>query len=485
MNGLIGALGGVAVAYGEGHPYRMRWRIVATVGCVFAVLGCISAVVGAVGAAHGGHVWGISVVLMMTFVVTGAAFIADALHVGPPGAFLFLLTAELAAVLAGVGGVSVYVIGTWTVIGALSGIAVSLSGWALSPHGPQRSALHAATAAVNKYVSDSTPRSLHHAVRALHDAWDCFDDAGISERDIPITLALRHVHRRLVRVAPAVHEREASEHDDVHVYRPLRRPGVLHRVRRAATPGSRTWTITIRVFVACTVAGLGSVALGLSRPDWAVISAAMILHQGPDRVLGSFRAVHRFAGTLLGLALLFGLQMGAPSAGAMVVIVALLFGATEALLVRNYGLAMAVITPMVMLLGDLGLPADIATATRDRLVETCVGVVVALAVLWGVRPRAYRHELLVADGMVVSAIGQVLAAISAGDRKRIVASCRQLEFDLRRSTTAAICAAHSNPRWTQGNWPAHERLHVDAYNVLSAAMWCQPPHPPRNPAGPE
>ena len=69
----------------------------------------------------------------------------------------------------------------------------------------------------------------------------------------------------------------------------------------------------------------------------------------------------------------------------MVVIVALLFGATEALLVRNYGLAMAVITPMVMLLGDLGLPADIATATRDRLVETCVGVVVALAVLWGVR----------------------------------------------------------------------------------------------------
>ena len=242
--------------------------------------------------------------------------IADAPHVGAPGAFLFLLTAELAAVLAGVGGVSVYVIGTWTVIGALSDIAVSLSGWALSPHGPLRSALHAATAAVNGYLSDSTPRSLHHAVRALHDAWDCFDDAGISDHDIPITLALRHVHRRLVRAAPAVHECEASELDDVHVYRPLRRPGVLHRVCRAATPGSRTWTITIRVFVACTVAGLGSVALGLSRPDWAVISVAMILHQGPDRVLGSFRAVHRFAGTVVGLALLYGLQMGAPSAGA-------------------------------------------------------------------------------------------------------------------------------------------------------------------------
>ena len=96
MNGLIGALGAVAVAYGEGHPYRVRWRIVATAGCVLAVLACISAWVGAVGAAHGGHVWGIAVVSMMTFVVTGAAFIADALHVGAPGAFLFLLTAELA-----------------------------------------------------------------------------------------------------------------------------------------------------------------------------------------------------------------------------------------------------------------------------------------------------------------------------------------------------------------------------------------------------
>ncbi len=47
--------------------------------------------------------------------------------------------------------------------------------------------------------------------------------------------------------------------------------------------------------------------LGVARPDWAVITAAMILHQGPDRILGTYRAVHRFAGTVLGLVILAAL----------------------------------------------------------------------------------------------------------------------------------------------------------------------------------
>jgi hypothetical protein len=39
--------------------------------------------------------------------------------------------------------------------------------------------------------------------------------------------------------------------------------------------------------------------------------------------------------------------------------VAILVGAADGLLVRHYGIAMVAITPMVMLIGDRGLVADV------------------------------------------------------------------------------------------------------------------------------
>lgn len=82
--------------------------------------------------------------------------------------------------------------------------------------------------------------------------------------------------------------------------------------------------------------------------------AAMILHQGPDRVLGTYRAAHRFVGTVLGLGLLAGLAVFELPGGVLVVALALMMAGTEFFLVRNYGLAMVFITPLALILGGLG-----------------------------------------------------------------------------------------------------------------------------------
>lgn len=42
----IATLGAFAVVYGEGRPYRVRWRVVAIIGAVLVALAGVGAVVG-------------------------------------------------------------------------------------------------------------------------------------------------------------------------------------------------------------------------------------------------------------------------------------------------------------------------------------------------------------------------------------------------------------------------------------------------------
>ncbi len=69
---------------------------------------------------------------------------------------------------------------------------------------------------------------------------------------------------------------------------PAPRPTVRFRLGRAAHLRSRSTLIVVRLLVACPTAGAAAMLLGVARPDWAVITAAMILHQGPDRILGTY-----------------------------------------------------------------------------------------------------------------------------------------------------------------------------------------------------
>ncbi|MFD4180648.1 FUSC family protein [Rhodococcus sp. NPDC058514] len=474
----VAALGAFAVVYGEGRPYRVRWRVVATVGAVLVALAGLGAGVGSVvrdAMADGGsHLWPMVVVLTMTVVVAACAYVVDALRVGPPGAFLLLLTLEIASVLP-TAGVSVGAIVGWTAVGAGTALAVAMSGVVFRPHTPERAAVASAVAAVEAVLAQNTPTRRREAVRSLHSAWQCLHDAGLVVSGHLLTRTLEDAQLRCAAVLHSVDQGEASPADDLQPQIPLRRPSILHRLARAAHPRGRTCTIVVRLLVACPVAGLSAIGLGVGHPDWAVITAAMILHQGPDRILGTYRAAHRFTGTVLGLVLLSAMSFGDLDGGVLVVALALLMAGIEAFLVRNYGIAMVFITPLAMILGALGAPEDLVSVSRDRFLETVVGVVVALVVMWGVLPRAYRRILADTDDQVARTLARIATST---DASQLAELRRDLEFDLQASTTAAITAAHTDPDWTRDRWQEHHHLHELGYRILTPPpLWSPAGHP--------
>lgn len=460
------ALGAFAVVYGEGRAYRARWQVVMVVAAVLVALAGLGAGVGTL--VHSGSEWTwLLLVAVMTAVVAVGAFLVDALRFGAPGAFLPLLTLEIAAALPSA-GVPVGAVVSWTAAGAGTAVVVSMSGALARPRAPERAAVAAAVEAVDACLrapAETGPR--HEAVRALHAAWMCLHDGRLGGGAHPLTRTLRAAHLRLATVVAGTDEGAASETDDLRPQPPLPRPSARYRLARAARPGSRSWTIVLRLVVAGPVAGALALACDVGRPDWAVITAAMVLHQGPDRVLGSYRGLHRFAGTVVGLGVLAAVVWAAPTAVALVVVVAVLLAGTEEYLVRNYGVAMVFITPLALLLGGAGVPHDFAVVARDRLLETVIGVLVAVAVLWVVLPFAHRRVLRCADARVAETVATIVQARTAGERTVLPELRRDLEFDLHAATTAAIVAAHTEPGWTRDRWPEHRRLHETGYRVLA------------------
>ncbi|WP_043826716.1 FUSC family protein [Rhodococcus opacus] len=461
-------LGAFAVVYGEGRAYRVRWRVVSIAAAVMVLLAGVGAAVGAfvhdATASGGSALWGMALVLAMTVVVAVCAFVVDGLRLGAPGAFLPLLTVEIASALPAL-GVSVAEVTAWATAGAVSALLVSMSGLIFRPRTPERAAVATAVAAVDAALSDtSKPTSRRDAVRSLHAAWQCLHDAALVGRDHPLTRTLRAAHLRCAATVDGVDADHASDVDDLRPQVPLPRPSIRYRLGRASHLRGRSWTIVARLLVACPAAGLLALGFGVGRPDWAVITAAMILHQGPDRVLGTYRGLHRFFGTVLGLVVLALLSSLDLPAAVLVLVVALLMAGIEAFLVRNYGLAMVFITPLALVLGSRGTHVDLAAVSRDRLLETVIGVAVALVVLWTVLPGSYRRILSDADEQVAGTIGRL------GDARdpNVVAELRRdLEFDLHASTTAAITAAHTDPAWTRDRWPEHHHLHELGYRILT------------------
>ncbi|MGW6692765.1 FUSC family protein [Rhodococcus sp. NPDC054953] len=461
----IATLGAFAVVYGETRPYRVRWRVVGLIGVVLVALAGIGAAVGSVvSAADGSALSPMLIVLVMTAVVACCAFVVDALRLGAPGAFLMVLTLEIASVLPAA-GVTVAAVVAWTAIGAGTALVIAMAGAPVRPRTPERAAVAAAVAAVDAVLRDNSPTHRRAVVHDLHVAWQCLHDAGLVTPGHPLTEALRAAHLRCAAVLHGVDHDEAAPEDDLQPQIPLRRPSIRYRLARAAHPRGRSMTIVVRLLVACPTAGAIAVVAGVGRPDWAVITAAMILHQGPDRILGTYRAAHRFLGTLIGLAVLAGLALFDLHGAALVVALALSMAGIEAYLVRNYGLAMVFITPLAMILGGLGAPGDLVAVSRDRFLETVIGVVAAVAVLWCVLPRAHRRILSDADLQVADTIARIT---HTGDADRLAELRRDLEFDLHASTSAAITAAHSDPAWTRERWPEHRRLHEFGYRILTA-----------------
>ncbi|NMO01512.1 FUSC family protein [Gordonia sp. TBRC 11910] len=331
--GLAGAgtaafIGVFAVVYGEATP-TARLRTVLVYGSVLFLTTLLGLAVGVLSADRGYAVASIIFVITMSVLAGMSAFVVKVVQSAPPGSFLILLSFELVVAL----------------------VQHSVAPWRLLVGGA----------------------------------------AGCVSAVIAVLL-VDAVFARIPRfdVAPPLHDFAARTHHAVSTTR--RRTALVWRAATGAGARAKLARhVGAQLFVAALIAGTAAALVGLPRPDWAVMSAAMILHQGPARGVGTVRGIHRFAGTVVGCLAFAVIGWAHLPWAAILVLVSLGFAFGDLFLGRHYGMAMLFLTPTIIVIGSQGVPADVASAALTRLAETTIGVVVALAALrWRWPPHLQR-----------------------------------------------------------------------------------------------
>jgi hypothetical protein len=384
--------GSLCALYAHNRPYAARARTLARV-----VLGMIGGLAVALAAA--------SLTTSAAVLVTvGAALAAvqkavcDATRVGPPGnvVLTFITSAALFApqTLGQVPGhlALAAAAGAWA---WLVGMAPGL----VRPHGPERrataQALTAAAAhAEARAVGEAQARTRAAAAAAVQAAWQALHSMGHRAPRTRRGLEGLLVRAEVALAAPADSdpERLRGWARDLRGNGPLPHPGALpgeagellgveiERAVPARPPRERLAPLAplaVRCFLGCALAGYASLALGIGRPYWALVTAASLYQanltltfsRGVQRVVGNVAGVLLFA-ALAPLAHLHPLAL-------VLLCVALNFGA-EALIGRNYWLGTVCVTPMALLITEFARFQDSGELIAERVVDTLVGTLVGL-----------------------------------------------------------------------------------------------------------
>ncbi|MBA0047327.1 FUSC family protein [Mycobacteroides sp. LB1] len=466
--------GAFAVLYGEGRPYRVRAAVVATAGVALMFIAALGAIVGTY--APGGVANKAVTILTLTAVAIPVVYTVDALRLGPPGALFFVLVCggALGATEWGVDPTQILICAS---LGAVAAVAVSMAGAATDRHKPERVAVQRAVDAVETYAQpgNTTVDARHAAGAAISSAWTALHDAGLStSSDSPLVTTMLDTHRRFTETA--VGNKMVLDHlipgDHVLVVR----PSIWYRLRRSVRFRSHATITAGRVGIACLGAGVLSAAVGLTRPQWAILSALVIVHLGPDRLHGTVRGLQRFAGTLIGLGLFAVLYQLSLTGYALIAAIATLQFCTELFLPRNYAVAVMFVTPIALLsAGVVTLHGSVISIVRDRLAETMIGVAVAMASMYLIAPRAHRRTFAFTEARIrKAALGLVVTARAVPAHDAAYAEARDLSFELEGAIRAGVDSAHDESEWLQVHWPAHAALIHHGYDLV-AACWATPP----------
>lgn len=425
--GLLTVTGTFAVLYAPAAPIRRRAATVAGIG-----LGLVAAT------ALGAFTAGSPVVFAVTavFLAMVTAGLCLALRVGPPGSYFLVLCAGIAYLLVGELGVRPLLVPAMTAVGATVAWLVTMAelvadprrperravwhaqhavaAYAASPPGPdsrqrQRDAAHALAAAEEAVAEgwwrhsasitadlaaarrdyiDRAARATLHIVPGEDMGWDPHNpDAG---RWIPGTPESSDVD--MPSAAAAARAEHAFTEDERRHIGSLRRR-LINGLRWPGEP----WSVAASVGVATAVSIiLLTLLAGSGQPHlyWVIAFSALVLHQGGPRAARTYRALHRLTGTVVGLGLFLMVAVIQPSGWWLIGLIVVLQFTIELLVTRNYGLAVALITPLALLIASGGnVPDQPLPLVGERLLDTVVGVLVALAVLWGFGRRAHHRAV--------------------------------------------------------------------------------------------
>ncbi|MEU5344591.1 FUSC family protein [Streptomyces sp. NPDC020766] len=400
--------GSLCALYAHNLPYAARARALCWV-----VLGMLASVAVALVTAS---LAASALVLVAVGALLAAAqkAVCDATRIGPPGSviFVFISSASLFTpqTLGQVPGhlALVAAAGAWA---WLVGMAPGL----VRPHGPERRATARALKAAATYVETSVTayaetsapaspgreRAGAAAASAVHAAWQSLLATGARseprqalERLVvraEIALAapadtdpgrLRSWARDLRGTGPVPYVELASAADEllgVEAERAADRRPLADRL-------GPLLPLALRTALGCALAGHVSLALGVGRPYWALVTAAS-LYQANITLTWS-RGVQRVVGNLVGVLLFAAVAPLAHLGPAALVLCCLAFNfGAEALISRNYWLGSICVTPMALLITEFTgfqQPGELMT---DRIVDTVVGAVVGFAAAVAVTDR--------------------------------------------------------------------------------------------------
>ncbi|MEV7597906.1 FUSC family protein [Kitasatospora sp. NPDC089797] len=440
---LYTSAGGLGALYGHGLPYRARARTLAGV-----LLGTVLSTAAALTAAALTHD-AVPLVAVAAVLAALHRLGCDAARIGPPGSLIITFTtASCAFVPQRPADLLPHL--ALTVLGAALAWLVCMAPALLRPYGPERIATARALEAAARLVrtrpgpSDAAARTaLVGAVdaarqslalssparrRALGDAPErllVHAEAALALPAVPGPSALAAADPAAP--GPAAAERYAGWARDLRRGRPLPRldlteaeaaelragrPHPRPPLRRALRPGSALLPIALRVAVGCAAAGWLSLALGVGRPYWAVVTAASVFQA--NSTLSWQRALQRVLGNLLGLALFTAALPVAHSGPVALIGLGLLcqFGA-EATIARSYWLATVFVTPMALMMTEFAGRQPAATLVADRWLDTCVGALTGLAACLLVTNRRTATRLSHALSGAETAAREARAAVGA------------------------------------------------------------------------
>ncbi|MGW2553320.1 FUSC family protein [Streptomyces sp. NPDC001635] len=446
--------GSLCALYAHNRPYAARARVLALV-----VLGMVGGLAVALTAA--------SLTANAVVLVTVGALLAalqkvlcDATRIGPPGnvIFAFITSASLFAPQSP-GQVPAHVAlaaaaGAWSwIVGMAPGL--------LRPHGPERRAVAQALNAAAAFAESGEATARAGAAAAVHNAWQSLLSTGAR------SAARRPLERLVVRAEVAMAAPDDSEPERLRVWaRALRGTGPLPR---PADPGGtadrllgveaeldrprRPWRqalgplapLALRTALGCALAGYVSLALGVGRPYWALVTAASIYQA--NVTLTWRRGVQRIVGNLAGV-LVFAAVAPVAHAGRFALVVCCLvlnFGA-EALIGRNYWLGSVCVTPMALLISEFARYQEPGGLMADRVLDTLIGALVGFVAAIAVTNRRAGDRIEHALAAVERARG-VASGVMAAEHPEP----RALE-SARRELAAAVTDLRAAADAAAGEW---------------------------------
>ncbi|MGY1457084.1 MULTISPECIES: FUSC family protein [unclassified Luteimonas] len=492
--GMMVAIGGFTALYGGGRAYAHRALQLAVIAFAFALATALG-----MWSSAGGWSVALPVIALVAVVAT---WIGNALRIGPPGAYMFMLACAAATAMPA-GPLSPTLAALLVAAGGGFSWLVHMSGALIDVRGPERKAARGAGNAVIAYAAaigaPGEGAARRQAAYALQNAWDvlvnqqpprvrgsvpvgrlrtlvrglhlAFADAmGTASRGAAPDPALAQHLQQLLSAIDTTDDVEVTGHDEVPPGHPRAREALLDALR----PGSSARRILVRVAIAALLAGGLASLLHLERAYWAVAAAVLLLFQGFDWVRMVQRSTERLIGTWVGLLLGGAILAWHPQGLWLVLVIVALQFTVEMLVMRNYAIAVIFITSAALTLASGGHPVpDVPQYVLARGVDTLLGVVVALLVYRALPPRPATVTLPEQLRRTIAAVAALVPTLASGnvtapEARALRGTVQQAAMALVAAHEAGLAGSRSETRAAEEAWPAIVSADRLAYRALSA-----------------